>query len=368
MNQPSTGRLHALDGLRGIAALVVVVHHAALSSPALAAAYRSGPGAQGPAALAAYSPLHLPWAGTEAVVIFFVLSGMVLTLPFLQRRPDWTSYYPRRLVRLYLPVWGAVALAVLWWLVVTRSSVTGLSWWVNRHDVPLDGRTVVDMALLTRARWVNSALWSLKWEVLFSLLLPLYLWLGMRWRRGLPVKVIALLVAMEVGEQTGHVWLRYLPIFAFGVLLAVERDRLRRLGCRLTRRGFVLVLVVALLLLDASWLTRLGYYVVPAVVVGAVVLVALFVVWPSAISLGEKRLVQWLGRISFSLYLVHEPIVVSVAFLLHTTNPWLVVSISLPVSLLLAAGFYRAVELPAHRLSRTVSRKVSGAFAPSAHP
>jgi peptidoglycan/LPS O-acetylase OafA/YrhL len=52
-----------------------------------------------------YTPLHLVWAGPEAVLVFFVLSGLVLSAA-TQGRSDfrWSAYYPSRLMRLYLPV------------------------------------------------------------------------------------------------------------------------------------------------------------------------------------------------------------------------------------------------------------------------
>ncbi len=80
-----TGRWKGLDGLRGLAAIVVVLHHSLLTSPSLALAYFGGPKAPvgSPSWLLTYTPLHLVWAGPEAVLVFFVLSGFVLTLPVL---------------------------------------------------------------------------------------------------------------------------------------------------------------------------------------------------------------------------------------------------------------------------------------------
>src|SRR5205814_1190229 len=102
-------RARGLDGLRGLAALVVVVHHCLLTSPTLARAYLPGHRALGPGAAAlTYSPLHLFWAGSEAVIVFFVLSGFVLTLAVSGDRADWLRYYPRRMLRLYVPVVGSV--------------------------------------------------------------------------------------------------------------------------------------------------------------------------------------------------------------------------------------------------------------------
>ena len=80
-------RMHSLDGLRGVAALVVVVHHLLLTLPWFAD--RVGLGQLGTKGqftfswhnLFEYTPLHILYGGTEAVVIFFVLSGFVLINP-----------------------------------------------------------------------------------------------------------------------------------------------------------------------------------------------------------------------------------------------------------------------------------------------
>lgn len=49
----------------------------------------------------------------EAVLIFFVLSGFVLALPATLKAVRWRVYYVKRLVRLYVPVWGSLVVAVV---------------------------------------------------------------------------------------------------------------------------------------------------------------------------------------------------------------------------------------------------------------
>lgn len=78
--------MQSFDGLRGVAAVVVLIHHSLLTVPSLASAYYPTTVtaiAWSKSWLITYTPLHLIWAGTEAVCLFFILSGFVLTLPTL---------------------------------------------------------------------------------------------------------------------------------------------------------------------------------------------------------------------------------------------------------------------------------------------
>jgi peptidoglycan/LPS O-acetylase OafA/YrhL len=76
--------------------------------------------------------------------------------------------------------------------------------------------------------------------------------------------------------------------------------------------------------------------------------------------------VLWLGQRSFSLYLVHEPIVVALAFAFRLTGTpaWFVV-LALVVSLSVTAAFYRLVELPTIRIAHRVASRPSVVEEPS---
>jgi peptidoglycan/LPS O-acetylase OafA/YrhL len=165
-----------------VAALVVVLHHSLLATPALAATYLVPTVAiSGAASWLVYSPLHLGWDGGLAVYIFFILSGFVLTVPATIRSIRWRSYYPSRLIRLYVPTFGAVLFSALLAALVLRTVTPGSSWWVNSHADSVRFRSVMrDALLLGGTDSLNSALWTLRWEVFFSLLLPLYLIIGRR--------------------------------------------------------------------------------------------------------------------------------------------------------------------------------------------
>ncbi|WP_297409531.1 acyltransferase [Naasia sp.] len=367
------GRLRSLDGLRGVAAVVVVLHHSLLTAPTLADAYFT-PGQNqpvlSPAWLLSYTPLHLFWAGGEAVFLFFVLSGMVLVLPVLQNaRFDWFSYYPRRVVRLYGPVAGAVALGLLTFLIVPRFDDRELGDWVIARPDSYDlHRVLKDLVLINGTSGAVSPLWSLKWEVLFSLLLPLYALFAMVGRRFVAVKAAVLLAMLLIGQFYSEA-VFYLTMFAIGGLLAAHwRDLAGSLSrfAGAHRWFWPLALVSGLLLTSVRWLA-VGFGLPDHVagkqiwiaVVGVTLLVLCAGMWPPLVRALESRLAQWLGVLSFSLYLVHEPIVLATRFAFARLDVPSPVSmlVAIPIAFGVAVLFSKLVEKPFHAFSRIAGRR-----------
>lgn len=373
-----SARISGLDGLRGIAAFVVLVHHTLLLSQPFIAPYRDPrAGGDGLTWWLTYTPLHLLWDGTVAVFVFFALSGFVLALPARKGNTNWKAYYPARMVRLYLPVWAAVALSFVW--VVVPASNRG-SDWVQGHATQTLGGVLRDLILLIEAPGAtNSALWSLRWEVLFSLLLPLYVLFAMKMRRWLWLKIAILIALLIVGAYLGPSARPYslgplfqLPIFALGCLLAFEWETVKRSIDRTKLHPAVIAggCALTVLLLSSYWLiyafplaSDIQDAMAPASrvlqVLGALALVALVAaVVPFGRALSTKPLL-WLGHRSFSLYLVHEPMVVALGRLLgERANPLLALAISIPVAFVLAELFYRFIESPSMALSRRISVRI----------
>jgi peptidoglycan/LPS O-acetylase OafA/YrhL len=296
---------------------------------------------------ATFTPLHLIWAGKEAVYVFFILSGFVLALPFTgDSRPRWRGYFAKRMVRIYLPVWASLIFALLMAISVPRVANPEFSSWVNLHDEAPN--VLVDAFLLRGVGSLNSPLWSLQWEMLFSLLLPLYVVVALRMRRAwLPcVGVLFLIIA-----SANVMYTAYLPMFGVGVLMAARRDVLERWGRKIGSWGWAGLLVSSMVLLCSQWLFPKLPVVISMASIGGALLIFIFIAWAPALAIGNNSLVRWLGIRSFSLYLVHEPIVVSAAFLLHTTSPLYVALIAVPLSMLAAELFFRLVERPSQRLA-----------------
>lgn len=356
----ASGRFRAFDGLRGAAAVVVLAHHALLTFSPFAAPYFDQPVVGSFARAMVYSPVHLLWAGTEAVYLFFVLSGFVLV--WVARGPsmNWERYFPSRLVRLYLPVAAAVGFAWLTFALWPRTGV-GHSMWLDvapRADTP--SMIATDVTLLNGTSGAITPLWSLQWEVLFSLLLPIYVLVSRR--LGLLWQLAGAIAVSCSGVYLGNPLLTFLPMFALGAALATNWGTLSSRFLRDRWSGvqhvaWACAVALALVFASAQWVTRsfgdpgwTGVLAHGAVLAGITFLVAATAMWGPLRRVFESRPFQWLGAISFSLYLVHEPIMKAVGFTYPGSVAALLVAVVIAVAV--AQAFYLGAERPIHRLAR----------------
>jgi peptidoglycan/LPS O-acetylase OafA/YrhL len=376
-------RLGSLDGLRGVAALVVVFHHLSLVSPLFADLYLS-PEYQEPAIgsgtwwLTA-TPLQALLAGQEAVVVFFVLSGLVVALPAVSREGfDWMAYYPRRVVRLYLPAVASVLLAAALILIHPQwqSNVTSLWTALYSRETTTWELVVNNFDLLFGDNSLNNPLWSLRWEVLFSLALPLFVLLAFALRRRIWLAAVVAWALSWLGLHLNNDCIRFLPVFFLGTLVAVRLPDLlawasRNSGSRRWSAAWAAATAGAVVLLSLSWIVRsaspdnadLIDWAKSLTGPAALVLVMSAAVWRPARAALTVAPARWLGRISFSLYLVHVPVILTVANILGHRSILATVVVSFAVSLGLAELFSRFVEQPAHRLARRVGAWASAVAA-----
>jgi peptidoglycan/LPS O-acetylase OafA/YrhL len=312
-----------------------------------------------------YSPARILWAGSEAVVVFYVLSGFVLALPFARNHGQpWRYFYPRRLLRLYLPAAASLVFAYLTTLAVSRSVLPDAGHWLNEHAEKPNGLLQVLLGSSLMAVWggLNTSLWSLRWEVIFSLLLPLFLLFAVRFKRLLWFKA-AVVVAFCIFWRLAGVFypdLVYISVFALGVLMAYNTDLLREWAKRVPLWGWIGALVLAAVLITNSALIaafdpysplRAGW-IGPAAA-GSALLVFVVAHWAPAVRLFSSGAIRWLGMISFSLYLTQEPVVVALGVLTRGQAPlWLQLPVVAAATLLIGWLFYLGVERPSHRVAR----------------
>lgn len=379
MTPPSRARLVSLDGLRGVAALIVVFHHASLMYQPFAATYLGGdvpvPGSA--AWWLSHSPLKLLTAGPESVIIFFVLSGFVLTLPVLSPRPfDWMAFFPRRIVRIGVPVVASLVLAAALALLVPQIPRHGTSAWIQETSVyPVTFQSfVLNLDPLNIGHFLNNPLWSILWEMVFSMSLAVFVGLAVILKRVWPLALAAVVAVTAVGMNTTAASFHYLPAFFVGALAAVLLPRIHRLGERVSswRLGGILwftALVGALLLLIVTWLTPAT--LPPALTsalgglqpVAALIILVCCLEWSPLSRLLSTRAFRWAGMISFSLYLVHVPIILTSYYLFRSLPLPVVAVLGALIALVVSVAFYWLVEKRAHGLSKRAGELMARAFA-----
>ena len=351
--QPS--RVIGLDGIRGLAALFVVLNHIF---------ERAWPGYP-----ANPAPFWAAWMnyGRFAVIMFIALSGFSLGLG--PARSGWRfksirTYAHRRAWRILPPYWAALAFSlVLTWYVLAQPG------W----PVPT-GKSVVAYGLLVQDAFPvgapNRAFWSIAIEVQLYVLLPLLLLLIRRVSALAMVGLVAAIV-VTIGLLGPHVPLmnsalvKFTPdlavLFAVGLLAAgivTAGERIRSLpwaGYALAATVPVIALMVVkgpawstlnLFWLDLAWAPAVGC-LLAAIATSRPRPVVRFLSSPVPRSLGSC---------SYSLYLTHMPIVIAVSYGLvlgrvttGTPTFFVLAAILLPVTVGFARLFAAAFELPFQR-------------------
>jgi peptidoglycan/LPS O-acetylase OafA/YrhL len=347
-------RFVSLDALRGIAALTVVVSH-------LLFAFR-----EPPAPLWLYPLL----AGDAAVLLFFVLSGFVLSLRYWSHREEtYLIFLVRRVCRIYVPFLPALvfaALCAVWFIGVQKPLLT--SWYNGYWQMPLTPEALFSQVVLWPSPVLNGVFWTLRFELQASYVMPLVC-LVLR-RVNAPAAFALLATAIFASDRWQHYlsWhlmsqaVTILVYFVLGAVLAKHRHDLQGLWARMGAAGQWMLLGVSLLLF---W--RLPNHLVPAGAMhawllqrgdlegalgaGGVLISALYLA--KFRKLLEHPIPEYLGRISFSLYLTHMP-VMGVLFDLSSGHlpVWALVILDLVTAFTVAHLFCIGIEEPAIRLGR----------------
>jgi peptidoglycan/LPS O-acetylase OafA/YrhL len=356
-------RLGELDALRGIAACIVVLDHFSLvwmNDRHFTGGYR--------VINFVLSPLY---AGHEAVMLFFLLSGFVLSLPFEAGRPQpYRVYAIRRVTRIYGPYLVALCLALTgaYFLHGRLQDVPGLA---NQWSQPPSRRLILDhVAFLGEydTSQFNTVIWSLIHEMRISILFP-FLWLltkkiGNTYSFVLAGGLSLLSILLEHGtvvtlsswRTTPH----YAAFFVIGILLARNYVRLvqpvRLVAPLLAIASFLLFFKgakpVATLMANSADPNTMAIAEEWVVLAGAAGFVLLAISTRSALT---SRVPLFLGRISYSLYLIHVPILMVLTYVGGEMVPALQFPIYMALCLALSTLFCFYIEEPITQWGRRIT-------------
>jgi len=348
-----------IQAVRALAVLLVVCYHANI------------PGVHG---------------GFLGVDVFFVVSGFVITNVLLRERASkgTTSipgFYARRIRRI-LPAATVVLIITVFATYHWLSFIAGAA---NADDAKYVAAFVGNFHFasvgtqyfgVSQPPSTLQQFWSLAVEEQFYLVWPiLFLILTLPWKVFSPVTRLVSILSLVIGislawciveTNQNEVWAFFSPLthaweLALGALLAVVSPHLRGRNPRL---GLVLASIGAIAVLLATWFYSSatlwpGTAVIVPVAATGLIIAGGSLRGPDNFGRFVKFApVQWLGNISYSLYLVHWP-VIAIATQYATSPLPLHSDVELvTLSVMLSAALYYAIENPIRRTTLLANRRL----------
>ncbi len=389
MDQSTTSgiRIQYLDSLRGLAALAVVVVHA-LEMFGLNLGWA---GITSDALLTGGVDKIIPWLdanivgwGAMAVELFIVLSGYSLMIAVAKSsdgkpKGGLRTYFFRRIRRIWPPYFGALLVSLLLIALIPGMNEKANVYW--DLALPVTWSDILGHVFFLQhlnSAWffkIDPPMWTVAIEEWIYVLFPFVLLPVWRRLGSLPMVAAGSLLGVVgwylLPTLLGAANPGYLGLLAMGALGASLSFSRRPREARWRRRlpwlkisaGLVATFVLLTLLInrvslpfgDITWLTDLIF--------GASVLCLLVhytELWKAAVPLRSVSFLRILsqpvlislGRFSYSLYLLHAPVLAVVALLIRAagltsiTAYAAIVGLGVPAALLFAYLFHRVFERP----------------------
>jgi peptidoglycan/LPS O-acetylase OafA/YrhL len=335
-------RYRFLEGLRGVAALqVLLLHYAALFLPIFARVAPANIGTW--ESTLGNSPLFFLVDGYTSVYLFFLISGFVLTPSFLSSSSYLSKQMFKRFLRLWIPVAVAVVIGALFLTISNEERLQALrilksDWGVSLYRNPMH------LADLARDLLLGSMLLGYSGISIFSAI-PLlsahltphsYSLVPPTWTLHVEFWGAMMLLAVAFAYKRlprkifvpfflGAIWFTgtsCYSLFLVGFLAYIFRESI--IGTSLIRLACSVCLIVAgicissmfeadgllgMIKLVQGWFW--GHAPSPMVLKHEIVALLLFfgVIMSSQFrSVFSGQILVWLGKISFSVYLLHFPI------------------------------------------------------------
>lgn len=277
--------------------------------------------------------------GTQAVIVFFIISGFCIHLSYANYRHilDIRSFYYSRFIRICIPMAFAVGISAL---------------------------------LPSGLNTLKNVLWSLYAEIIYYAIYPILLLVirkcGVTWSFCFSL-AISLVLSLFPDSHKGYFWtygvlgtaVLGLPVWLLGCVLAEKVSAVNyessfesRAVCQLLRCS---------MLITCAATTYFHYNTLVHFKISMLLVAPLCAVWLYSELLQEKcfilfQLFSKAGKAAYSLYLMHMLSIVALAHFSVSDSAPYKTAVLLCISLVLTTVFYLAVERPAHRLATSVRR------------
>ncbi|PEJ98148.1 acyltransferase family protein [Bacillus wiedmannii] len=348
-------RIKELDSIRGLAALTVVFGHFCLMLPSLPNSIK-------------FSPLRFLWAGGEAVIVFYVLSGFVLSMALYHSKTNYWGYLIKRFVRIYIPYYFWIIVTFVLFILFSPYEVVGLrDWFYDRWQGSITKLDSINHFVLLNNFFTenyNPVIWSLAQEMRISIVFPLLflLFYKLNWKKtilfALSFSFISVFLNMlHIGEAEGFYngyadTLHFTSMFMVGMLLFKHQEKLiySYRNMKKFKKGFLIALGIILYLYsiliygfsrnDTTFLLKDW-----GVVMGVSIFIIMVMSNLKVKILLNKSVFVYLGEISYSIYLCHFPIMMVLFKLLYTKIPiFFLLTLCITMTLLFSIISYHLIE------------------------
>jgi peptidoglycan/LPS O-acetylase OafA/YrhL len=366
-SRTKTGRIFVLDALRGLAAFTVIWHHFHFAF-ATAQSHRWY--------------LRPFTAGHEAVMLFFVLSGYVLSVAVWHgKQLPYPRYLIRRLTRIYLPYVAAMLISVVVGKHFLFSRLPLHPWFYQTWQEPITWRVIAGGFMVEPYPKLNTSFWSLQYEMQMSLIFPLLCRIIAKFRTlGTALLIIGLYWASVcVTRYTSDPYfisesLEYCTFFLMGALIAKSQTIIT---AKWNQAGITLkVLITATSFalyyhffgfLKGRTAFRFGFadstdvfrsdFVVAMGVIGIIVVATSSETMQRLL---DQPLFEYLGRVSYSMYLLHSVVLFSFIDMFYGKVSLAVLGLGyLVTTMLVSHVFLISVEEPSLQWGKRLTSRLA---------
>lgn len=329
----------ALDGLRGVAVLIVLLSHSSNFG------------------MLFHPYLNFRYSGKVGVYLFFVLSAYLLDYQIAQafikgkaNQRYWSNYFLRRFLRIF-PLFALALVVHYLFTLAGITTVIDVIEDIPKHLFLLAGENIF---------------WSIPVEFKYYFISPLIMWACHKLGWNTPKIVLLLVSLISLSIVFNYIFhlpdismFKYLPLFLVGTLVAIlsinHKEQLQVYGSYFDKISILLGVVIVITMpfymnrlfnLNPNFQTS-AFFTAYGLAWGVILLAALYgqgiIKW-----IFEWKPLRFLGTISFSLYLFHFPVLRTLKVL--GLSSFVNAFVFFAVSIFIASISYLLIEQPLSKI------------------